>query len=1225
MAVSIGALAAEAGVTNPQIEALPWVKFLGFRCVHSGGRITDEALKVGLKPTVAFANWGMPPKLRHPFVNHRGKKTLSASIFCHVNFNYEPFREWWRKFVPEVAERYKGKAVLAYKPFNEFHYGFLFDYSEPTLRRYRSWLKSRYGSIEALNEAWGTNYRDFSEVEPPREVPTEEVANWIEWREFTTWTFSDFFAETRRLIKSVDEDALVGSNFWPFPDPVSTGWNPWELARSQDFLAYDIYAVGRWEWMGLALDEVRSAARCAGREAWLLEFMGGPNNWRPKVTADDIWLEAHLALSRDIRCIIFYMWRPAPKGREQGIHGLTDSKGGPTERLTASSEFARECLRLSTLGDLRGEPKVAVLNSTRSNFLLMALGRDRWRPRGRMLDWARALGGAGFSSDFIEHENLLDGTLERYRVLVIPSVPSLSAREASAVRAFVERGGTLLCEVPSGEFDELGRKHQRPPLSELIGAPKWIPVRSDPFFPSTLGLLLPALRPKRGALAARSLPPGAEPLLLSEEGAVAYARKVGRGWAVALGGEVVGADSRADIPPAQFEFLRATLERTAGLRPEAEAYPEDPMLDIRVRKGERAWAVHLTALDGKAGRGPLALVLRAPMPSFALLVRPPTRALRRLDFEHKGGLLYIYIPKLDVANEVVLLYRGLLPAIELPEHVAKGGRVRGRAVVYCAGEPPSREAFVKVRVEGLSKEWGGVRAEGGGRLKIGPNTVASVEFTIRASPEAKVDRSRTRRKVVVELVCGGIKVETEQGLGVVEPLDAFVFYGEECLNPWQEISPPLLRWGFGPGGEVRIKPPSIPAWRDVKLTLSIEDRTGVKGPVDVEILAPEGLGLPRRLEVEGGMAKVPVRASPGDYKITLRLKKGKVRREVNFTLRARVEPESLNGFVKGMKPKAGAVGGVLACDREGREGLCVVEVKAPEGTIVADRKGKAVPQEGAADGRIRFVARLEEGKPVAFWFLPRPEGFSAPRAFSLEGRGRKVIVKGPVYEAAFDLLTGRLERLSAFGEALVEGLEFYIVGKQGREVAYQGDFPGTVLAKVGATEATVEARSEMVAGGERFSLQVRHTLLPDRLKVEGEVRTAKEEPARPVEVGLSYAVGRRLGGWRLFVQGLRPTEGFLPKGFSLGNEDYWAIFFEEERGLGVAELPLYSHALRSWWSGFLEVSHAPGKTRHVISRGYVLNPTDALRAGLELVPLERLPVRKPEPLRPILAGLGLPR
>ena len=60
---------------------------------------------------------------------------------------------------------------------NEYACHVPYCYCDHHARAFRLWLARRYGSVEALNEAWGTafwsqRYGDFAEVMPPRMTPT---------------------------------------------------------------------------------------------------------------------------------------------------------------------------------------------------------------------------------------------------------------------------------------------------------------------------------------------------------------------------------------------------------------------------------------------------------------------------------------------------------------------------------------------------------------------------------------------------------------------------------------------------------------------------------------------------------------------------------------------------------------------------------------------------------------------------------------------------------------------------------------------------------------------------------------------------------------------------------------------------------------------------------------------------------------------------------------------
>ena len=70
-------------------------------------------------------------------------------------------------------------------------YGIPFDFcfSEHTLRAFRTWLRTRHASLEALNQVYGTTYRSFDEVIPATTEQAQDplnVPSWVDHRLF--WT-----------------------------------------------------------------------------------------------------------------------------------------------------------------------------------------------------------------------------------------------------------------------------------------------------------------------------------------------------------------------------------------------------------------------------------------------------------------------------------------------------------------------------------------------------------------------------------------------------------------------------------------------------------------------------------------------------------------------------------------------------------------------------------------------------------------------------------------------------------------------------------------------------------------------------------------------------------------------------------------------------------------------------------------------------------------------------
>ena len=84
--------------------------------------------------------------------------------------------------------------------------------------------------------------------------------------------------------------------------------------------------------------------------------------------------------------------------------------------------------------------------------------------------WCQALIAAHQLWDVVP-SHLLDAKhLERFQVLLLPSVSCMSPAECAAVRAFVRRGGVLIADAETSLFDSDGHQQQDFQLADVFGA-----------------------------------------------------------------------------------------------------------------------------------------------------------------------------------------------------------------------------------------------------------------------------------------------------------------------------------------------------------------------------------------------------------------------------------------------------------------------------------------------------------------------------------------------------------------------------------------------------------------------------------------------------------------------------------------------------------------------------------------------------------------------------------
>ena len=130
-----------------------------------------------------------------------------------------------------------------------------------------------------------------------------------------------------------------------------------------------------------------SAARAWGKPFLMMEYHAGPNHWITEVYDWHLYVEALLALARESRALQWYMWNSGKSGREEGIHGILDWSGNPTERLTAVTRTSAFLQRFAPVFNrMSGKTNVGIVISNDSQYLQRALN-ERLAQIGRTRKW----------------------------------------------------------------------------------------------------------------------------------------------------------------------------------------------------------------------------------------------------------------------------------------------------------------------------------------------------------------------------------------------------------------------------------------------------------------------------------------------------------------------------------------------------------------------------------------------------------------------------------------------------------------------------------------------------------------------------------------------------------------------------------------------------------------------------------------------------------------------
>ncbi|WP_374621736.1 beta-galactosidase [Devosia sp.] len=374
-------------------------------------------------------------------------------------------------FLSALAGRYKGHpALLGYDVWNEVNYAADVDYSSWMKADFRLWLQAKYGTLEALAEAWYRySYAEWDDIEPPVEVAAyPENLDWLEFKRQNYYGQMQFKIDT---IRAIDPDCLIAAHGvgGAIPNMAANGSDDWLAADKVELygLTWVPSRRGFKPWQNFfGPDLTRAAAR--GKPWWHAERPGGPLWLQPQVLGRDKE-DGRVMEPEDIRTltmtsfaagatgILNLRYRPLLDGPLFGAFGAYGMDGSRTPRSEMQSRIAKwanapEQRELFAARPVRGDIGLLVIPEAQAwDHLLNAHHRPETY-REAMWGAYRGLFDNGLQADWVDIDDI-----SGYDALYAPYPIMLTAAHARALADWVERGGKLISEATPGYFGDRGK------------------------------------------------------------------------------------------------------------------------------------------------------------------------------------------------------------------------------------------------------------------------------------------------------------------------------------------------------------------------------------------------------------------------------------------------------------------------------------------------------------------------------------------------------------------------------------------------------------------------------------------------------------------------------------------------------------------------------------------------------------------------------------------------
>lgn len=1131
---------------------------------------------------------GRPPTAAaRPFESADGKIQNSISLFTHVNFNAPSVEEWWNEYVPQVVERkFEPERIRFWKVHNEFGYssGDIFDYSPGSISKYRDWLKARYGTVEKLNSGWKSSWKSFDDVEPPRKNFKEQLGNWLDWRRFTSWNFGRYFRETGDLVRQKVPAARVSDNFYNTTG--LDGWDLFELAKQTDYLALDIYAIGRWAGLMSQMDLGRSAARAWGKPFLMMEYHAGPNHWITEVYDWHLYVEALLALARESRALQWYMWNSGKSGREEGIHGILDWSGNPTERLTAVTRTSAFLQRFAPVFNrMGGKTNVGIVISNDSQYLQRALGMNVHLYKTTNQKTGRLMNLSGYAFSFVDAQQLPELNLSEYDALILAGCPVVSTAARKTLEAFIDRGKVVVIHPEAGLYDEFGH-----PVSMVEWEDETVEAKEGDLF---------ALRnPKAGEQYRMAVSPWvmSKTSIREPEKELAVASEYGK-------------------------FL-ASLGVKPGMEIACEGIGRGEV-DVRLLRDNKLNVLFVT----KTTKDPADLTLKLngfDKAATGWFYAPDTAAVRKVEGKVVDGALQFTLALGDNAGcGGVLLFGEWQPVVDLSSASGQDTFRPGEQTELLVGVVNLGTVAVSGRASlTLPAGWVARPVSGDGFTGLRPGERTQVAFKLEVPADASLDffgiNTPIEAKVTfTEGASGDLFAKMHP---FVKPtLDVRVVYRDKMLNPWQELTPPVLRWGWD--NEVRTPPPAPMAIRgDTPAILELDCRKDLIGkPLSLSVVHEDG--TPGKIRVaDGGKAvlvdKLPVifdLPKSGTYRLTADVA-GYSQMET-FLAAAGIETAArVLANTKAQKP--GSIKLAVAAERRSAGTPLLVawptdadgEVLAPYNSIVSgrlyDSSGRLVPFEFSKGG-IEINADVAADGVSVFEFVPNePRLEGTPRLSCEQVDAATMVVTGDTYRMTLNTLYGWITKMElktsqGWRDFLVERSGPVLKTEAGNQVGPESS-EGVTLFSYTFTSTSGYLEFERPYDGGKISLRERWWFEPNHAKVDVRLFNRTMGPLRygdfTYEIGVN---GKTSPKWCVLnSEGEISLEGTMPSnGQSSARQSM--VFFSPE-GASMAVTLRRSAQNLSWASIANSVKHSPNVTKIDFIRSFTFDPVDFLLGEFDL-------------------------
>lgn len=485
----------EHGIEVIRIAEFAWNKFEpqeGVFTFDFFDHFLEIAHKKGMKVIFCTPTATPPAWLTHKYPEVLNAR-LDGVLFRHGNrqhytYNSSKYQELTSRIVEKLASHYCAHpAIIGWQIDNELNCSTGNFYSDSDHKAFRLYLREKFKTLEALNDAMGTifwnqTYTSWEEIHLTRTTVTNSNNPHLTLEEkrfisYSTIKYCKLQSDIIRKYKPETQFITTNGIFGHLDSHEMT-------EVSLDFITYDSYPNFAYE----ASTEPKKTGNLNDRRfSWglirtrsvspvfgIMEQQASAGGWvtgirqpAPKPGQMRLWTFQSVAHGADF--ISYFRWRTCWVGTELYWHGLNDYSNQPNRRLTELKAIRDDFAKLTKLTGARYKAKIALIKDYNN---IWDGEQDKWHgPLDEFSDngWFTAAQLTHTPLDFLYlHSGTRKTTVDdllSYELLVYSHATILTEDTAMLLKAYVEQGGTLIMGARTGYKDIYGRC----PMREMPG------------------------------------------------------------------------------------------------------------------------------------------------------------------------------------------------------------------------------------------------------------------------------------------------------------------------------------------------------------------------------------------------------------------------------------------------------------------------------------------------------------------------------------------------------------------------------------------------------------------------------------------------------------------------------------------------------------------------------------------------------------------------------------